>query len=497
MKCTRKILIRSLIMGVLAVSVLSSAVFAAVPVTWTSVVDGQLTVRLTKESFRASNFDVLIQNDQGDFDAFVPDEVRTFMGTVDEDPFACAMGYYRPDGVMQGRIYTKYGLVKSFEDNVLIYEQNWTGGYSYPTAPTVGAGRAGTTMYQVGIGVDIDSNGYEWRCNSDPDTAVERVEMIHLEMAQAQMQDFLIKPVLRRLVIRGSVAQDPYEGTSGTALLPLVGGAWAAVVPATEAFGCFKEALLTPDIGGGVAYCPGTASVSQFTTGGWSNAYRHEIGHNWGPTDYDGGSPEGNTIMCGNVLNRYCGTSVQDALNHRDQRMSLWPDFFTSLGTYTTIDIPPYAALDSHPIIFMGKSVTVDVVANDFDANGDSLSLLSFDAQTALGGTVQRSAGTGPDGRDELIYTAPFGAFGTEGVTDWFNYTIQDSSGQNGLGVVILKVKEPDPGVLDVVSDLDLTNVVKAVHWSNNSTLGTPATDITIGGVTFLAGPFNGTVDGV
>ncbi|MCP4375468.1 MAG: hypothetical protein GY794_04750, partial [bacterium] len=37
----------------------------------------------------------------------------------------------------------------------------------------------------------------------------------------------------------------------------------------------------------------------------------------------------------------------------------------------------------------------------------------------------------------------------------------------------------------------------KAVHWSNNSTLGTPATDITIGGVTFLAGPFNGTVDGV
>ncbi|MCP4379476.1 MAG: hypothetical protein GY794_25305, partial [bacterium] len=51
--------------------------------------------------------------------------------------------------------------------------------------------------------------------------------------------------------------------------------------------------------------------------------------------------------------------------------------------------------------------------------------------------------------------------------------------------------------VLDEVADLDLTNVVKAVHWSNNSTLGTPATDITIGGVTFLAGPFNGTVDGV
>ncbi|MCP4379559.1 MAG: hypothetical protein GY794_25730, partial [bacterium] len=51
--------------------------------------------------------------------------------------------------------------------------------------------------------------------------------------------------------------------------------------------------------------------------------------------------------------------------------------------------------------------------------------------------------------------------------------------------------------ILDEVADLDLTNVVKAVHWSNNSTFGTPAVDTTISGVTFLAGPHNGTVDGV
>ncbi len=66
----------------------------------------------------------------------------------------------------------------------------------------------------------------------------------------------------------------------------------------------------------------------------------------------------------------------------------------------------------------------LDVTANDYDFNLDALSISAFDAATAAGGTVALSSGTGPDGRDELVYTAPSGFTGA----DSFGYTLSDGS---------------------------------------------------------------------
>ncbi len=65
-----------------------------------------------------------------------------------------------------------------------------------------------------------------------------------------------------------------------------------------------------------------------------------------------------------------------------------------------------------------GTPVVIDVLANDFDAQAESLSIVGFDDTSTLGGSVTRSIGTGPGGRDQLIFT------GAGIGSDSFEYTI-------------------------------------------------------------------------
>jgi len=97
-------------------------------------------------------------------------------------------------------------------------------------------------------------------------------------------------------------------------------------------------------------------------------------------------------------------------------------------------------ALDDEASIVAGGEVVIDVLANDFDINGDPITLDGFDATGSLGGTIERSAGSGPEGRDELRYTAPAGSFGE----DVFTYTISDDGGLEGFGQVRVDVLDPD-----------------------------------------------------
>lgn len=76
--------------------------------------------------------------------------------------------------------------------------------------------------------------------------------------------------------------------------------------------------------------------------------------------------------------------------------------------------------------------VTVDVIANDYDVNNDVLDLELLDTVSLLGGTIALSQGTGPGGRNELIYTPPAG--GADG--DFFHYTVVDSTGRSDFGAV-------------------------------------------------------------
>ena len=62
---------------------MASTVLAAVPETLTRVVDGQWTLRLTKESLRGSHFEVKVQNSSGGYDSYDHGEVRTCLDVID------------------------------------------------------------------------------------------------------------------------------------------------------------------------------------------------------------------------------------------------------------------------------------------------------------------------------------------------------------------------------------------------------------------------------
>jgi subtilisin family serine protease len=91
-----------------------------------------------------------------------------------------------------------------------------------------------------------------------------------------------------------------------------------------------------------------------------------------------------------------------------------------SLAADSASPTAPVASPDSAEVV-QGRSVTVDVLANDTDLNGDALSIVAFDSTTARGGSIALS---NAGGRDQLVYTAPL-----TGTTDTFSYTVSDPGG--------------------------------------------------------------------
>ncbi|MCG3123513.1 MAG: hypothetical protein GIKADHBN_01933 [Phycisphaerales bacterium] len=114
------------------------------------------------------------------------------------------------------------------------------------------------------------------------------------------------------------------------------------------------------------------------------------------------------------------------------------------LFTANIVDAPvPPAARDDAATILKGSPVTLDVLLNDNDDNGEATTISAFDASSTGGGAVTRSVGTGPGGRDLLIYT-PAPAFAG---TDSFTYTLRDASAATDTAAVTITVvapREPD-----------------------------------------------------
>ncbi len=100
-------------------------------------------------------------------------------------------------------------------------------------------------------------------------------------------------------------------------------------------------------------------------------------------------------------------------------------------------------AVGPAPAVAIGDSVfaltavpqVIDVLGNDVALDGGSFNMTSHAALSARGGTITRSVGTGPGGRDQLIYTAPPSAG-----ADSFTYTIQGTSGGPSTATVSITV---------------------------------------------------------
>ncbi len=92
-----------------------------------------------------------------------------------------------------------------------------------------------------------------------------------------------------------------------------------------------------------------------------------------------------------------------------------------------------------------GLATPIDVMVNDYDSQNLTFQIDSFSATSAGGGSVTLSQGTGPDGRDELVYTSLPNFVGP----DTFTYTLRNSANQFDsasvkVGVTTGDFRDPD-----------------------------------------------------
>lgn len=111
----------------------------------------------------------------------------------------------------------------------------------------------------------------------------------------------------------------------------------------------------------------------------------------------------------------------------------------------------PYGVFDEANVTISKPSVLIDVIANDYDINNDVLDASLLDTKSFLGGTIKLSSGTGPGGRNQIIYKAPPSGISKR---DFFHYTVFDTSGKSDFGVVYIdQVKEININDKEIVFD--------------------------------------------
>jgi hypothetical protein len=82
---------------------------------------------------------------------------------------------------------------------------------------------------------------------------------------------------------------------------------------------------------------------------------------------------------------------------------------------------------------------TIDVLANDWHSSNLPMTIASFSPTSSRGGTITRSVGTGPGGRDRLTYTPPLNSAGL----DSFTYTVNDAGGNPASAAVVAQLYNP------------------------------------------------------
>ncbi len=391
------------------------------------------TMQLTRQDLRGEHFELWVQNATGEYDVITPVEERSYIGTVAEYPGAIASGILQDDGQFRGAVYFDRGRALFTLGTSLTGRGGSNPTTSFKLAYTVSPNHAGTTMYGFDVGVDADYNYYSTRCSSDVAKTFERIELSVALTRALYMQNALLRPYLGRVIIRS----DSTHGVGSGAYLEALKTHWNT--NHTDADRDVVCGVSGSRVGGGLAWVGviGTGAAYSINDSGGDGSFfgiwRHELGHNWGLGHTDGGSPEGPTINSGNQYARMSGPEAEKALRQRDDRVGI----LDNEGAYTAVDLPPYAALDSGTMqLGVDPDFIIDVMGNDYDANGDSLDIVSFDAVSNLGATITLSVGTGPGGRDELTYTPELGVDGV----DSFVYTVGDASGLHGTGAVAVDV---------------------------------------------------------
>nr|MBX2851210.1 hypothetical protein [Phycisphaeraceae bacterium] len=189
-------------------------------------------------------------------------------------------------------------------------------------------------------------------------------------------------------------------------------------------------------------------SASNGPTSWADGTLAHEVGHQWNlnhvPSNPDssfyeskprsngnaaGGSDQFVSIMHGSGthnIGRVSTGEANRAFAARQNKLG-FGDLVTNFG-----EVKPFGHLDEVSVV--GESpIVIDVIANDYDVNNDVLNVQLRDTVSQQGATISLSVGTGPGGRDQIIYTP---AAGQQTGTDFFHYNVVDSTGRSDWGAV-------------------------------------------------------------
>lgn len=458
---------------VYAFALLSGVAFAAPATLVQSVTyNGEtITMRLNLQNLRGANFALWAHNAAGTYDVITPVAERSYIGTVDEYPDAVSCGILQDDGTFRGAVFFDRGVSWRTLGNAvegtqaLDYAPDQFTAYSLPSAPTVSAGQAGATTYGFDLGIDAEYTYFSTPGNSSVAKTFELIEY-NICLVRAQyMRDALLRPYLGRVIIRTDQTQDPYNGLGGGAYLDAVRADWNA--NHTDANSDLVAGVSVWSVGGGLAWVGvvgtnvGYSVNDSGSSGSFDIVFRHEMGHNWNCGHFVGGSPEGKGFMGGNGTGRMSGCEVYRVLGHRDAKVAAG-GILDSEGTYSSVELPPYASMDVASFVqTVDAGKTISVLANDHDANGQTLSIVSFDSVSAKGGTITQQG-------NDLVYTA----HGAHVGTDYFKYVIQDTTGKTATGVVVVDVRTNDD--LKLYLALDETTGTIAANYaaqSNDATL--------------------------
>jgi hypothetical protein len=400
------------------------------------------TIDFSRFSSRGPLYEVVEQQSDGSFLSITPEEARTYIGTVEDQPGAVAVAVLRGNGETYVRLTFENGLewldydgtVRAEDSLGTITVEDHGQEITMPDY-VVRDGGAGSDLYAADMFIDLPYSYYETFGSTD--RLVELVDFSMTGINMLYMRDANVINRIGRVQIRADEDQNPYSSNVITDLLTQVKIEGADYVQA-------DDSTSDHDLGT-VIYGPATGGVanvgvvgtgfsanraSSYNNGDFTQVSRHEFGHNWGLTHYDGGKPEGATINSGNTLGRMSGPELEALLTERDSAL----DVLDNLGT-SAPSLPPRASDDSYVVtnILNGQTLTVSPLLNDNDSNGESFFITSVDATSTEGADVV----IGSDGETiEITFPSDYDAS-----YDHFAYQIEDESGRTSTANVHLNLE--------------------------------------------------------
>lgn len=430
--------------------------------------DGQTqTLNLHKRTARTGDFILYTWDAANGYQIQPTPEVRTFRGTVTENPNALVIAFIDTNGKLTAhcfdREYAQNQRWKLSAVDVTAQLGNPATPAPMPTQP-VAAPRDGSTgipkigpkvptgtspggvpygeVVEYELGMDLFVAAYT-RAGQNVENTLGADELNALLYEQQMERDMLVRVVLPVTVVR---KENFYPTDPGTGSLTTLRAEW------------LKEPLYSKHWDGVWGTEGGVANswaIGKDENSVALGAVFHENMHNWGAFHlaYQADGMGGNQPSVGPMTVQVMRAKRKEAID--EGKLPIAQPY--------TDPLPPYTHVDAARTT-VNAAIDIDVLANDMDANGDTLTVSSFTATTVPGGVVTLNA----DGT--LHYVPPAGYQGK----DMIVYTAQDDSPMH------LKTRE--------VVHIEVTGTDLTARYKFDETSGTTASEASGGPSALLNG---------